>query len=103
MSDTGARVGHAEAAEQWGVTLEEYAAAISVVEEALRSAQHLLTAAETELLRDDLLAHLFGSPAGRQGLRSILERAAPDQSGDVPRGDALQAEPALRRRGGSKS
>lgn len=70
-------------AEDWGFPEEELRVARAAVEQALRSAAHLLSPEETELLRDDLMAYVLGSPSGRAALENILDRRAPDASGDV--------------------
>ena len=86
-------------AQAWGATEAEYAAAQNAVDKALQSATHLLSDAESTLLREDLLAYLFGTPAGRFALRQVLERPAPDRSGDILKGDGQPAD-AKRKAGG---
>ena len=103
MKNTDHREDLDQEAADWGVSVAEYTAAVSVVAEALQSATHLVTPAEADLLREDLLAYLFGSPEGRASLRAVLERPAPDESGDVAREGVVVDVAVAPKRGGQKA
>ncbi len=86
-------------AQEWGATDAEFTAAEDAVDDALASATHLLSAAEAAVLRDSLLGYLFGTPNGRFLLSQVVQRTAPNRSGDIAKEDAEPGD-AKRKAGG---
>lgn len=81
------------------VEVEDLANANALVDEALAGADGLLTSAEREVLRADLLSQMMGTPGGRQMLVRMRRRAVPDQSGEAVRGGAGATARDAKKRG----
>lgn len=67
----------------------EEALAQGLVEETLEGLAARLSAAEQLALREELLAHLLGTPEGRLKLRQLADEPVVQRSGDVAKGDAV--------------
>ncbi len=79
------------------LTEEDLANANALVDEALASADALLTTAEREALRADLMNHMMGTPDGRQTLARLRKTHVPERSGEAVRGGATDAATSKKR------